>query len=297
MKKNILYFLFVFVFLLAGCNPPGDNQSGTSSLIGNTQPQAWIDAPLNESHLPFLPYEIVFHITAQQSAVMGEISIDEVLMDTIENPDPASNLATLRYMWAPDTAGKHIIRVRAQGSDGAWGNTSSAVVYIGEGTPTLTPTEDSTMILTTTPTPTTQAGFSNFSASPGSVYYGNCTPNQVRVSAQASDPAGITTVVLFYRMRNANGKSTDWQNAAMNPGSDDQYSKTIDLGNFTSPYNNGTLDIQLVIQNKNNEMVRSEVYSQVDIAVCWQPLFEFEIEKTSIPIIPLIPTKTPIIIK
>ena len=294
MKKYIFIYFVSFVFLFSSCSLP-DGKKYEEISQKNLSPQAWIDAPLNESYLPFEPYEIVVHATDQQAILLAEISVDDIVLTTLDNPEPSSNLATMKYTWDPETSGKHIIAVRGQGEDGEWSGYNYAVIYIAGLTETITPTLESTTTITPTPTPTQQGGFSNFTASPSSVHFGSCSPNQVSVSANAIDTSGITTVVLFYRMRDENGQSTDWSNVAMNPGTNNQYSKTISLSSFDSPYASGTLDIQLVIQNANGELIRSEVYSQVGISSCLQPLFE--LDGPDIHIIPLFPTNTPPIVK
>ncbi|MBI9049193.1 MAG: hypothetical protein JEZ00_07230 [Anaerolineaceae bacterium] len=299
MKIISVFLILLSLLLLAGCNMPDNDNPGTAYLSGDSSPQAWIDAPLNESYLSLAPYTIVYHISDQVSVAVGELSINGRVVASLPNPNPSKKLATLKVLWDPPAPGEYLLSVRAQGADGAWGSEAQSVVYIGDGsaTPTLleTPTPTPTPTPTLTPTPEIATGFSNFSASPGAVHYGNCSPNQVSVSAIAVDPAGITTVVLFYRMRDNNGQVTEWSNTNMNPGSNDQYSKTINLNSFDSPHTSGTLDIQLVIQNKNSDLLRSEVYSQVGITGCFQPLFELESTKPSL--IPLFPTSTPIIIK
>ena len=292
MKKTILIYLLGFVFLFSSCNMPGEEKYEEVSQT-NLKPSAWIDAPLNESYLPFAPVEIVVHATDQQAVLLAEISIDDIVLTTLDNPEPSSNLATMKYMWTPESTGKHIIAVRGQGADEEWSGYNYAVVYIAGETSTTTPTSEITT--TPTPNPTPYAGFSNFAVSPSSVHYGSCTPNQVSVSANAVDSVGITTVTLFYRMRDENGNTTDWSNIAMNTGGNNHYSRTIDLASFNSSYSNGTLDIQLVIQNTNGELTRSDVYAQVGISSCLTPLFE--LEGSNLQIIPLIPTNTPIIVK
>ena len=292
MKRKLFLFTLCLFLLLSACSLPQKQESqGVSQ--NNVQPMAWIDAPLNESRLPMEPYEIVFHVSGSQVILKGEISLDDNVIAFLDMPDSTENLTTWKYTWVPESAGKHIIRVRGQNTEGIWSNQHSAVVYIEGETPTFTPTTEINATPSTTPTPF--AGFSNFAASPSSVHFGSCTPNQVTVSADVIDTTGITTVVLFYRMRDENGQATDWANVAMNPGTGNQYSKTLNLSSFESSYASGTLDIQLVIQNSNGEYIRSEVYSQVGISSCLQPLFE--LENSGLQIIPLIPTNTPIVVK
>jgi hypothetical protein len=144
------------------------------------------------------------------------------------------------------------------------------------------------------------AGISNINATPNSVYYGNCTPNQVTISAQASDSRGIVAVVLFYRLRDGEGNATEWMDIAMNPKGGDLYSRTLDITSIANQARyrsqNGELVYQVVIQNKNQEMTRSQVYSDVEVLACGQMLPGIEINPI-LPILPIIPSNTPIIIK
>lgn len=297
MKKTFGLLLIILCIGFSACNMPVPSQQSNLLSSANSSPQAWIDAPLNESHLELAPYEIVFHITDGQSALQGELSINDQVIANAANPDPAQKLATFKYTWSPDTPGKYILAVRAQGAGDVWGNKSYAVVYIGEPSPTVTITPEATETPspTATYTPTQIAGFSGFTASPNAVHFGSCTPNQVTIHAQAYDPSGIATVVLFYRMRDDSGQSTQWINTTMNPEANNGYGKTLNLSSFSSPYQSGSLDIQLVIQNQNEEMVRSQVYSQVGISACQFPLGEIKI--TPMSIIPMFKTNTPIIVK
>ncbi len=131
MNKNIFMLAIGFVFLLSSCTPSGEERYEELSQT-NLSPQAWIDAPLDESYLPFEPYEIVVHATDQQEVLSAEISVDDIVLATIPNPDDASNLATIKYIWTPESAGKHVIAVRGQGADQEWSNFSYAVVYIAD---------------------------------------------------------------------------------------------------------------------------------------------------------------------
>lgn len=280
MKKKILFKLLCVALVLAGCNLP-QSQSPQDAYLGpNDKPQAWIDAPLNESRLPLAPYEIVFHITDSQQVMTGELSINDQVMASLPNPAPANKLVTLKYLWNPVAPGQYVLRVRAQNGEGAWGPVTESVVFISETTDTplveLTPTPTLTITVlpteTVTPTLIPTAGFTNFNIAPGLVYYGYCSPYEVLVSVEAIDPAGITTVVLFYRLRDENGNKTEWLNSAMDPQSGAQYTKTVNVNilaeqtGFTQ--STGTLEVQLVIQNNLGQMTSSPVYGDVVVQYC-----------------------------
>jgi len=132
MKK---YFVLPFTFLvllLSGCGPSSPEESAQTFIFGDSQPQAWIDAPLNESYLPLEPYEIVYHISDQESIARGELSINGQVVDSPANPNTSKKLATLKYFWTPTEPGTYLLCVRAQGTDGTWGPEAQSVVYIGQ---------------------------------------------------------------------------------------------------------------------------------------------------------------------
>jgi len=276
MKKNWIFVLLIGMIFITGCGQNSTAESDSFQVAGELGPQAWIDAPLNESRLPLSPYQIVFHISEQDGVSLGELSINDQVVELILNSDPSSNVATLRYVWNPSQPGKYVIRVRAQSVNGEWGDPDSAVVYIGEIT-VLTPT--------TTPSPSPQtAGISNVQAEPKQVNFGDCQPNAVTISAQAEDPAGIDVLVIFYRLRDPNGNQTGWLSEAMNPGGGDTYKKTLNMTSIVEKLGysqtSGTFEYQLVIQNVNNEMTRSEVFRDVSVTRCagFEVPFDFNIQ-------------------
>ena len=134
MKKHIVLRMTILVLLFSSCSPPGQVKSDQAYIVGDAQPQAWIDAPLNESYLPLDPYEIVYHISDQESIAKGELSINDQVVETLSNPDTSKKLATLKYLWNPTEPGTYLLSVRAQDTDGRWGPEAQAVVYIGEVT-------------------------------------------------------------------------------------------------------------------------------------------------------------------
>ncbi len=300
--KKIFYTIMIFCFLLfSGCNVPKAAQFIELSLAENNSPQAWVDAPLNNSTLPLAPYEIVFHITDQQEVTQGELSINNQVVASLPNPQAGKKLATLKYAWNPSAPGEYLLGVRAQGSSGNWGPLTTSKVFIGEPTTTVTmtitptgsetPTVTPTPTLTPTATPTLLAGFNSVSASPNAVYSGNCTPNQVTISAQTTQTTGITAVILFYRLRDS-GSTSEWLNSSMNLQAPGQYIKSINVASAASDLGrsnqSGTLDYQLVIQQQNGDLIRSQVYSNVEVAACGFSLPGIQ-AKTIIPI-PLIRT-------
>ena len=86
MKKYSNIIIIFCIFLCTGCNVPKAVQYIDISLPENTGPQAWVDAPLDNTTLPLAPYEIVFHITDQQEVTQGELSINNQVVASLPNP-------------------------------------------------------------------------------------------------------------------------------------------------------------------------------------------------------------------
>ena len=142
MKKHIVLTLVLLVVLLSGCGPSEQEESDQGYIIGDSQPQAWIDAPLNESYLPLDPYEIVYHISGQEGIAQGELSINNQVIESQPNPDSSKKLATLKYLWNPTEPGTYLLSVRAQDTAGSWGPEFQSVVYIGEIAESNSPTPE-----------------------------------------------------------------------------------------------------------------------------------------------------------
>ena len=369
MKKIILFTALCAALLLAGCNPSQPQSMFVGYLAPMGEPQAWIDAPLNESRLPLAPYQVVFHITDSQKVMMGQLLINNQVVFTTPNPEPANKLFTIKYMWDPGAPGRYVLGVRAQNGEGAWGPVTESVVFIIEETPTgvtspglvsdvtytpsatlmptimLTPTFSTPLVhvdmdtncrvgpgqiydiasslligetgivvgryqdgdywvinnpngrgecwiwgyyatlegpldnlpyyqAPSTPTPTPAPSFSNVSIGPDLVYYGYCSPYEVQVSVEARDQAGITAVVLYYRLKDENGNKTAWFNKAMNNLGGANYSGTVDVDKlaeetgFEESFGTFRLEIQMVIQNSLEGSTSSPVYGNVVVEYC-----------------------------
>jgi hypothetical protein len=135
-------------------------------------------------------------------------------------------------------------------------------------TPPPTPTP------TVTPTLTPAPGFLNLNISPDLVYYGYCSPYEVDVSVQAIDPAGITAVVLYYRLKDVSGNTTAWFSSTMVPQGDAYYIGTVNVDvlaeetGFEESFGTFTLEIQLVIQNNLGQVTSSPIYGEVVVEYC-----------------------------
>jgi hypothetical protein len=96
----------------------------------------------------------------------------------------------------------------------------------------------------------------------------------MQVTAAASDPVGITAVVLFYRLRDENGNVSAWFNSAMDPQGGGGYAETVNMNTlaeetgFGESFGTFTLEVQLVIQNSLGEMTGSPIYAEVVVEYC-----------------------------
>lgn len=228
--SNFFKFLFVSMLLvmLTGC---GEKAAVVSSGIG---PQSWIDAPLDGMQIPLAPYEVVFHITDDQAVSSGELSINDSIVATLDNPKPGSNLATLRYIWNPPSPGVYTLRTRAQSEAKAWGDYSQVVVLVGEptttstptpvDTPTITPTITSTPTITPTATATRRPGpdkitFVNPHPNTNQIYFrgSGCGRKEVDFYVTIPAAAKASQVTVYYRLvdRTNSGHFSGWYSKAM----------------------------------------------------------------------------------
>ena len=286
---RIFYTVFFFCLVFFSCGGESAAELADASFVFGTGPQAWIDAPLNGDRLPLAPYQVVFHVTDPTQIINGELQINGEVAALLTNPEPEKKLATMRYSWEPQEPGEYLLEVRGQNAGGEWSPIDAAVVFIGEieAEPSPTPTLEE-------PEEEEEAAIWDISAQPGEVSYGICSPTQLAISARAYDPNGITVLVIFYRFRDQSGNATGWLDASMNPQGGDLFSQTISISSAVDALGfagkGGTLEYQLIIQNKASEMVRGDVRSDVRVNACEGFL--------SVPLTTQgTPTPTPIIIK
>lgn len=216
--KSKTSLLLLACLVLAACNLQYAQAEST---------QAWIDAPLDGSNLPLAPYEIIFHAGAAGDPAAVELAINGQPV-TLDSTVLAQPLVTVRYPWDPQAPGRYIITARTQDVAGRWSALDTHVVTIGGTTVTVAPiitvTISPTITLTPSPTPTLTptpavAGRSGplsiafVGASTNQFYFGGaaCGPTSVTLQVQVSDPAQVTGVTLFYKLRvKPDGAYTDW---------------------------------------------------------------------------------------
>jgi len=145
MKAKIIALIILLALVLTACGPEKALQS---DFTGGSQ--AWIDAPLQGSHLPLAEVEIVAHASSPDGIASFEIYLNGLLLAQT-SPDPGSmdqSLMYMRYSWLPAAPGSYLIEVKAFDRNNQPGSPAQVFVEVGEPTSTITPTE------TQTPTPT-----------------------------------------------------------------------------------------------------------------------------------------------
>jgi hypothetical protein len=174
MKKMLnLTLLIILVLQISACGI-----KTTAGDLPETNPIAWLDAPLDRQNIPFAPYEIIFHISDSIHMQAGEISINGEVIVTVDVPKP-DNLSVIRYLWTPSESGGTTISVRGKNVSGEWSEPAKALIYVGE----LEPTETSTP--TQTPTP-------EFTNTPTFTATATSTPTATPMVTPTSGPAPIT---------------------------------------------------------------------------------------------------------
>lgn len=134
----------VVLALLTACG-------GTGAASG---PQAWFDAPMNDSTHPVAPLEIVAHAADPGGVALVEISVNGEVLSRRPPDSTSTPLVTFRADWDPQTAGEYLLLVRAQNNAGTWSSQSSArVVLSGPRTVAEQPVRPAVTTPTYTPAP------------------------------------------------------------------------------------------------------------------------------------------------
>jgi len=289
--SRVALLVLIAALALAGCG--GSNSAAA--------PQAWIDAPLDESTHPVAPLEIVLHAADPGGIALLEVAVNGEVLSRRPPDDTGSTLAMSRVTWDPQQAGRYVISAKAQSQAGGWSAETSSVVTLTGGdsiaepparpTPTSRPTATRTVrpretpIYTATPVDTilptaaARASAERVRISSNRVSYeggGGCAPTEVNILVRAFHPDGIRAIVLFYRLRNVeSGETTEYFNRAMDPQGNDLYTLTVNpaaeiisLVGFPGS-GDGVLEHQAVIQtNQGDTSVRTPLLSDITVAGC-----------------------------
>jgi hypothetical protein len=103
--------------LLTGCGSSGPG------------PDAWLDRPLNQTHYPLEPLEIMAHASSAQGVTGFNFSVDGEVIHQAAVSGGRMEKAT--HIWTPPEPGVYLVGAAATDSSGTIGNLATSVVYIG----------------------------------------------------------------------------------------------------------------------------------------------------------------------
>ncbi|HET8786791.1 MAG TPA: hypothetical protein VFM38_14215, partial [Candidatus Limnocylindrales bacterium] len=111
---------------------------GRAALVEAT---SWIDAPLDGSHLPLAPYEVVAHSADQAGIAEVLFAVNGADVDAAMQPgEEPSRLVTSRFRWVPPDFGTYVLTVQARNTAGELGAPASATVVIADNAAVPEPT-------------------------------------------------------------------------------------------------------------------------------------------------------------
>ncbi len=303
--KRLLICCCVTSILLTGCTLPF-----FAAPAGQPGPQAWIDQPLDGSTLPLAPVAILAHTSdpdgiarfalsvndspavecaGDAPSASGDGSISACLIARVNSfgaPVPISLHAT----WSPPAPGRFVLRIRAQNMQGIWGAYASAVFTIAAEAPTVTSTPEPTTTPsptgTMTPTASPTAGAVNFTlvqVTPNLFHHSNacgpndpncqsaCSPNQINIRVQVSEPELVNSVVLFFFLVGKKS-STGWnEGVSMHSLGNGlyEYNLLADKVPDAQSFGEAIFKYQFVATDINkNILARSQVFSDVTMSAC-----------------------------
>jgi hypothetical protein len=312
MKTLHILTLGLLIVSLTACNLPGSPPLEPVAL-GKAEPQTWVDAPLDQMHLPLAPYEIVFHASDDSAITQVGLQINdqEVAVPPLSETD--KKLVTVKYVWAPSVPGEYVLRARSQNLDGAWSDEAVVTVWIGDLTPTVTNTPITTTSPTATITPTlsptvTASPTATQTPSPAALtfthsisanefHYGRCDPTSIDIQV-AVNGGDVDSVVLFVKLNDQSGSgTTGWISYnAMKPMGNGQYKITVASSRIegSNKYGSAWMVYQFVATKNKAVVGRSASFQDVVLTACSvSPL----LPAPPLLVVPLVPSNTPEIIK
>lgn len=278
--KKIKVFIGILILLLAvmACDI-GDlsidlGLGGDPSPSTGGQTETGVDSPANGAALPMGPVEIAYHATCTDGIMAIELSVNGEVLSTIVSPDSSQKIVALKYTWQPNTAGSHIIRVRAQNSLGEWSDFSASTVNIEGNQPSEPEPEKEAAPPAPTKTPEFMTIY-NIEHNLDKFYYGggSCGSREITISADITHPDEAYAAILFIRFYDNEGEGlTNWDSGrAMVKKSDGHYSVTMFSENIPnySAYEFAVMYYQIVVQDKaKNNIARSEVIKKLLFERC-----------------------------
>ncbi|MGB2955092.1 MAG: hypothetical protein WBB64_03890 [Anaerolineales bacterium] len=92
-------------------------------------PASWLDRPLNQTHHPLEPIEIMAHASSDNGVTSFEISIDGTIVH--QASANGGRLEKVTYTWVPEEPGVYTVGAIATDSNGNTGGEATSVIYIG----------------------------------------------------------------------------------------------------------------------------------------------------------------------
>ena len=297
MKKTLRYLCFItLISVLVGCNGKQIVRQSIN-IPGFDAPQAWIDAPLPETHIPLAPYEFVAHGTDQRGVSQLEWILDGASLGIVDAKNSAEKLATFMVLWTPPGPGTYTLQVKAKNGANIWSDLDEAVFYVGNTTPTLTliPSDTPTPVISDTPTlvisdtPTLTATKtptetktptaipSEITYIPGlstnQFYFGSCDTNSVNISVQLSNTISVKHVELFVRLLDNNSSaSTAWDSyGVMSDKGNGNFGITVKSSKIqgANQFSSSVVLYQFIVVGTNGKVIaRSSSYDDLTLFLC-----------------------------
>jgi len=293
---NGLAVLFLLILLTAG----------GSACVGqpDIESRAWIDFPLEDSEI-FVgsPVLITSHLYAKDGVKEFGISVNGEVITQGPPLNPEETFVEISQEWIPEKAGQHTIEVAIYDPNGIASSKARVdVTVIGEiaspqpeetsspsPLPSQSPVVETTLAPTSTraslptftppsptaeptiPPDTTPPNISNLQASVDPIVEEPCQPDSVTISAQVSDPSGLSQVKLYYRVVKG-GQNGTWQTPAMGAAGGDKYQLTLgpnQLKASMNPYGGSILQYYVKAWDNKGNIAQSSS-GNVHIQVCVQ---------------------------
>jgi hypothetical protein len=287
--KRTFYFpvlLIILSILLASCEKPAASTAEDATVA--PVPLAWIDSPLDGMHLQPGAYQVIAHGSDPAGIDQMEISVNGIALVKEPGAGTDRTLVTLTRDWNPTQPGEYVIQVRA-GRGEVWSLPAQVTVWIDLAIPLASATvvlrSSATPSPTSTPEATRQSAYlKDVSISPKLVsQFTSCANREITAEVHAFDPDGITELGLYYRLQDVrSGDLSDWVTADLPRVQGDLYRFVFipavsgnPLFEFVSPRLEregddfaALIQIQFVMRNAQNVLLRSEVYSSVTLKGC-----------------------------
>jgi hypothetical protein len=288
-----LFLVVALVLVLTACNLPVSGGGILVQPATGTPLQVNIDSPREGSVLPSGSYEVVFRGSGAVAIEKGELSVNSMVVTTLDNSEKGATQVVFRTNWTPLTGpGRYALRARVKDIAGRWSEYAEVTVTVGAtATPTptitITPTLSATPAVTATPLPSpsavptitpsaTRIGAFGYrpQAWPDVFYTSGCTPDQVDFSVQVEPAKDVANLYLFTQLEDqAFGNQTGWGvPLAMAKMGDGQYTYSLvpaRIPGGSGLYVRALLLVQFVAQDGSGSVIsRSDVFAASTLVRC-----------------------------